>query len=73
MTEYPLEDANEALLDVKTAALNGRAVLRVGEPVEIVLNGRNRFDFFFRQDDNLGGNFRHAAYCGSYRAIFLFR
>ena len=28
---FPLEDASEALLDVKTVALNGRAVLRVGE------------------------------------------
>lgn len=30
-TEYPLEDANEALLDVKTASLNGQAVLKIGE------------------------------------------
>ena len=31
VTEYPLEDANEALLDVKNAALNGQAVLRVAQ------------------------------------------
>ncbi len=31
ITEYPLEDANEALLDVKNAALSGQAVLKVGE------------------------------------------
>jgi len=29
VTEYPLEDANEALLDVKNASLDGEAVLRV--------------------------------------------
>jgi len=29
VTEYPLEDANEALLDVKNSSLNGQAVLRV--------------------------------------------
>lgn len=31
VTEYPLEDANEALLDVKSANLTGQAVLRVGQ------------------------------------------
>jgi len=31
VTEYPLEDANEALLDVKNASLNGQAVLRVAQ------------------------------------------
>ena len=31
VTEYPLEDANEALLDVKNASLNGQAVLRITE------------------------------------------
>lgn len=31
VTEYPLEDTNEALLDVKNAALNGQAVLRVAQ------------------------------------------
>ena len=28
---FPLEDANEALLDVKNASLNRQAVLRVAE------------------------------------------
>lgn len=31
VTDYPLEDANEALLDVKFANLGGQAVLKVGE------------------------------------------
>lgn len=31
VTEYPLEDANEALLDVKNASLDGQAVLRIGQ------------------------------------------
>ena len=31
VTEYPLEDANEALLDVKNASLDGQAVLRVAQ------------------------------------------
>lgn len=31
VTEYPLEDANEALLDVKNSSLNGQAVLRVAQ------------------------------------------
>ncbi|HWR67161.1 MAG TPA: zinc-dependent alcohol dehydrogenase family protein [Bellilinea sp.] len=31
VTEYPLEDSNEALLDVKNASVNGQAVLRVAQ------------------------------------------
>ena len=31
VTEYPLEDANEALLDIKNASLDGQAVVRVAQ------------------------------------------
>lgn len=36
VTEYPLEDANEALLDVKNASLDGQAVLRISQSLSKV-------------------------------------
>ena len=63
---------NRSLTRQHVPSLAGCGAQRAGsaaggaEPFEIVLNSQNWFGFFFRQNDDLGGNFRHAAHRGGY-------